>query len=157
MWMLNNCNALWDVIKWIGDEYKEQNSWISALISERSLVLDKTFSISSFTESSRLKCWTWPDQHKRNILSLWPLAVCGGVEGSAGRGWRALIRHAQDLQALPLRPAAAMTGQHGRVHTFTGRIWAHTHTHTHHTSRSDKTHHITVYITDVTVALFRQR
>lgn len=61
-----------------------------------------------------------------------PLAMCRGIQCSAGRCWRALLCHTQYLQTLSLRPTAPMTGQHGRVHPLTGRIWSHNHN-THNT------------------------
>lgn len=60
-----------------------------------------------------------------------PLAMCRGIQCSAGRCWRALLCHTQYLQTLSLRPTAPMTGQHGRVHPLTGRIWSHNHNNTH--------------------------
>lgn len=50
-----------------------------------------------------------------------PLAV-RGVQSPARRRGRALFRHAQHLQALPLRTAATVTRQHGGVHALAGRI-----------------------------------
>lgn len=60
-----------------------------------------------------------------------PLAMCRGIQCSAGRCWRALVCHTQYFQTLSLRPTAPMTGQHGRVHPLTGRIWLHNHNNTH--------------------------
>lgn len=48
-----------------------------------------------------------------NVYACVPLAVRGGVQRSARGCGRALLRHTQHLQTLPLWPAAAVMHQHG--------------------------------------------
>lgn len=54
------------------------------------------------------------------ICQCWfvPLAVCISVQGPARWGGRPLFCDTENLQALPLWTTAAMTGQHGGVHTL---------------------------------------